>query len=145
MDTTAFNGSITRNPYSFQSFNYTSLAIYLDSVPVPAKPFVCDFENNQFIRAYDSLFEGCNINHSDIGNNISRFDYPNGYALVAVDLTPDLAASGSHISLPKTGSLRIDVRFAHALNQSITAVIFAEFDGMIEIDKNRNIVTDYSS
>lgn len=145
MNTTAFNGVITENPYNFQHFNYSNLAIYLDSVAIPTKPFVCDFANNQFIRAYNSLFEGCNINHSDIGNNISRFDYPNGYALVAVDLTPDLTASGTHISLPKTGSLRIDVRFTQALAESVTAVIFAEFDGMIEIDKNRNVVTDFSS
>lgn len=143
--TSAFNGDITLNPYNFQSFNYTQLGIYLDSVPVPTKPFICDFPNNQYIRAYHSLFEGCNINHSDIGNNIDRSDYPNGYALVAVDLTPDLSSSSSHISLPKTGSLRIDVHFAAALEHSITAVIFAEFDSLISVDKNRSVATDFSS
>lgn len=106
---------------------------------------MCDFPKHQYIRAYNSLFDGCNINHSDIGNAISRKDYPDGYALVAVDLTPDLSASSAHISLPKTGSLRIDVQFGAALAQSITAVIFAEFPGLVSIDKDRNIVTDYSS
>lgn len=145
IETAAFNGTVDRNPFNFQSFNYTHLAVYLDYVSVPQKPFECDFPNGQYIRAYNSLFEGCNINHADIGNNISRSDYPNGYALVAVDLTPDLNSSAPHISLPKTGSLRIDVRFSAPLAASITAVIFAEFDSLIEIDKNRNITTDYSS
>lgn len=117
----------------------------MDSVAIPSKPFVCDFAGHQYIRAYNSLFEGCNINHADGGNNISRISYPNGYALVAVDLTPDLSASASHISLPKTGSLRIDVHFGAALQNSITAIIFAEFPGLIAIDRDRNIVTDYSS
>lgn len=125
--TTAFNGALGENPYNFQHFNYTHLGVYLDSVAVPTKPYICDFANQEYVRAYHSLFEGCNINHSDVGNNISRSDYPNGYALVAVDLTPDLCSSASHSSLPRTGSLRIDVHFSQALVNSITAVIFAEF------------------
>lgn len=141
---TAFNGTVTTNPFNFRHFNYTSLAVYVDSVPVPAKPFNCLFSENQYIRAYHSLFEGTNINHSDSGNKISRAAYPQGYALVAIDLTPDLSSSAAHVSLPKTGSLRIDVQFEEALAQSITAIVYAEFDGLIEIDQYRNIVTDYS-
>ena len=145
VNTTAFNGLVTANPFNFCSFNWNYLSVFLDSSPIPTKPFVCDFPNHQFIRAYNSLFEGCNINHDDIGNNITREAYANGYALVAVDLTPDLSASESHISMPRTGSLRIEVHFEEALAQSITAVIFSEFNATIEIDKNRNIITDYSS
>lgn len=141
----AFNGTLTTNPFNFRPFNYNSISFYLDSVAIPSKPFICDFGTNQYIRAYHSLFEGSNINHSDIGNNISRADYPNGYALLAVDFTPDLCSSATHVSLPKTGSLRIDVRFDAALAQSVTAIIFTEFDGLIEIDQYRNVVTDYSS
>lgn len=143
--TSAYNGDFTLSPYNFEPFKYTQLGFYLDSILVPSKPYICDFPNNQYIRAYHSLFEGCNINHADIGNNISRTDYPNGYALVAVDLTPDLSSSSSHISLTKTGSLRIDVHFAETLTDSVTAIIFAEFDSLLTVDKNRSIVTDYSS
>lgn len=143
--TSAYNGDYARSPFNFESFKYTSLGFYLDSVPIPAKPFICDFPNNQYIRSYHSLFEGCNINHADIGNNISRTDYPKGYALVAVDLTPDLSSSASHISLTRTGSLRIDVNFAEPLPQSVTVIIFSEFDSLITVDKNRTVVTDYSS
>lgn len=140
----AFNGSLSTNPFDFQHFNYSSIAFYIDSVACPSKPYECDFANHQYIRAYHSLFEGSNINHSDIGNNISKTDYPNGYALLAVDLTPDLCSSATHISVPKTGSLRIDIQFSVALPSSVTAIVFAEFDSLIEIDQYRNVVTDYS-
>lgn len=133
------------SPYNFQHYNLTNLSFYLDSIPIPSKPFVCDFANNKYIRAYNSLFEGSNINHEDVGNNISRNAYANGYTLFAVDLTPDLCASGSHISVQKTGSLRIEVRFENPLANSVTAVLYSEFAGVIEVDKNRNIITDYSS
>lgn len=144
VSTEAFNGTIRTNPFNFQPFNYTSIQFYLDTIAIPSKPFICDFPNNQYVRAYHSLFEGSNINHSDIGNDISREDYPRGHALLAVDFTPDLCSSAAHISLPKTGSLRIDVHFAADLPASITAIVFAEFDGLIEIDQYRNVVTDYS-
>lgn len=142
--TSSYVGTLTSNPFNFMSFNYNSVSFFVDSINIPSKPFECDFPTNQYIRAYHSLFEGSNINHSDIGNNISRADYPNGYALLAVDFTPDLCSSAAHVSLPKTGSLRIDVRFANPLDESITAIVFAEFDGLIEIDQYRNVVTDYS-
>lgn len=140
--TDAFNGLLTTNPFNFGHFNYSSISFFLDGVFI--KPYECNFAANQYIRSYHSLFEGSNINHSDIGNNISRSDYPKGYALLAIDFTPDLCSSATHVSLPKTGSLRIDVRFTNPLPQSITAIIFAEFDGLIEIDQYRNVVTDYS-
>lgn len=145
VNTTAFNGRVEESPYNFQHFNFSHLSLFLDSIPIPSKPYECDFPNNQFIRAYNSLFEGCNINHADIGNNITREGYAQGYTLIAVDLTPDLCASEPHNSLAKTGSLRVEVRFNAALQNSITAIIFSEFAGNIELDINRNVFTDYSS
>lgn len=145
VDTAAFNSQITSNPFNFKHYNITQFSTFFDSVSIPSKPFVCDFPNKQYIRAYNSLFEGCNINYADFGNSISREAYAGGYTLMAVDLTPDLSASEPHNSVPKTGSLRIEVRFNEALAQSVTAVIFSEFASTIEIDKNRNVVTDYSS
>lgn len=145
VDTAAFNGQVTSNPFNFRHYGMSQICVFSDSVAIPSKPFVCDFENHQYIRAYNSLFEGCNVNYADFGNGISREAYAAGYTLIAVDLTPDLSASEPHNSIPKTGSLRIEVRFNEALTNSVTAVIFSEFSSIIEIDKNRNVVTDYSS
>ncbi len=35
--------------------------------------------------------------------------------------------------------MRIDVQFAAPLPEAITAIVFAEFDGLIEIDQYRNV------
>lgn len=145
VDTAAFNGTVTSNPFNFRCYSITHLAAFLNSSCIPSKPYICDFPNNQYIRAYSSLFEGCNFNYTDFGNGISREAYAAGYTLFAIDLTPDLSASEPHNSLPKTGTLRLEVRFNEPLTQSVTAVIFAEFPSTIEIDKNRNVITDYNS
>lgn len=145
VESAAFNGSSKLNPFKFSHFNYNYLALYIDSTQVPAKPFTPDFTNNLYTRPYYSLFEGSGIYFSDTGNAISIDDYPNGYCLAAFDLTPDLSCSEPHWNIIKSGSLRAEIRFAEPLKATVNLIIFAEFDNVIEIDKNRNVIIDYSS
>lgn len=140
-----FNGDITLNPYNFESFNHTFLCMYMDSVQIPSRPLTPDFANDTYIRSYHSLFSGCGIHFSDTGNAISREEYPGGFCLAAFDLTADLSSNEPHWNLIKSGSLRVEVKFDKPLAETVTIVIFAEFDNLIEIDKNRNVILDYSS
>lgn len=145
VDSQAFNGSQKFDPFNFQHFNYNYLALYIDSTQIPARPLTPDFKNKQYIRSYYTLFEGTGIHFSDTGNGISYGDYPNGYCLAVFDLTSDLSCNESHWNIIKSGTLRAEIRFAEALTKTVTFLIFAEFDNIIEIDKNRNINIDYSS
>lgn len=145
VDSQAFNGSQKFDPFNFQHFNYNYLALYIDSTQIPAKPLTPDFKNNQYVRSYYTLFEGTGIHFSDTGNGISYKDYPNGYCLAVFDLTSDLSCNESHWNIIKSGTLRAEIRFAEALSKPVTFIIFAEFDNIIEVDKNRNINLDYSS
>lgn len=141
----AFNGTLKENPFNFEHFNYNYLALYIDSTQIPSKPLTPDFQNNLYTRCYHSLFEGSGVYFSDTGNDISISEYPNGYCLTAFDLTPDLSCSEPHWNIIKSGTLRAEIRFAEPIAQTLTLIIFAEFDNVIEIDKNRNIIIDYSS
>ncbi|KAH9632615.1 hypothetical protein HF086_001858 [Spodoptera exigua] len=98
------------------------------------------------IIAYHTLFSGTGIHFLNEGNAISREQYAKGYCLLAFDLTPDLSANSSaHWNLIKHGSVRLEVRFEYSLIQTINCIVYAEFDNIIEIDKNRNVTVDYSS
>lgn len=141
----AFNGDLILNPYNFQSFNYNFLSLYLDSVQIPSTPLTPDFTKNLYTRAYHSLFSGSGIHFSDTGNCITKTDYPFGYCLAAFDLTSDLSSNESHWNIIKSGCLRFEVRFDKPLTNTITAIIFAEFDNVIEIDINRNVSIDFNS
>lgn len=145
VESAAFNGSIAHNPYNFQHFNHNYLALYVDSVQIPSKPLTPDYEKKLFTRSYHTLFSGSGVHFGDIGNNISLSEYPDGYCLAAFDLTPDLSCHDSHWNIIKSGSLRVEIRFSKPLEKTITAVIFSEFDNIIEIDRNRNVIIDYSS
>jgi hypothetical protein len=141
----AFNGSFTENPFDFKHFDLSFLSFYMDSIQVPSKPFTPQFDKNLWIREYNSLFEGSGIFYKDAGFDLERQEYGNGYFLVSVDLTSDLSSQEGHWTLLKNGNLRIELRFQKALEETITVVCFGEFDNLIEIDSNRNVIIDYSS
>ena len=60
------------------------------------------------------------------------------------DLTPDMCEVGT-LQLIKQGNLRLAIHFAAALQATINVVLYAEFDNVIEIDRNRQILFDYSA
>ena len=144
VDNKAFSGHKEKNPFNFDHNNVDFLALYVDGAQVPSKPLQPDFNNNLFIRSYASLFMGTGQMGHDEGNHISRDDYAKGYTLFAFDLTPDLD-DGGHFHLVKQGNLRLELKFSEALDNTVNVVVYAEFDNVIEIDKSRNVLFDYSA
>lgn len=69
--------------------------------------------------------------YADAENLISREDYGKGYALYAVDLTPDLSSS-EHFNPDQTGNVRLSIQFAQALPHTVTCLVYAEFENLIE-------------
>ncbi|XP_052123372.1 uncharacterized protein F54H12.2-like [Frankliniella occidentalis] len=139
----AFNGDYKLNPFNFQDFNLNHLQLKKDGENVPSQPLTPDFSNDLYVEAYNTLFSGTGIHWKDDGNNISYGDYAKGTTLYAFDLTPDLSASQPHWNLQRHGSLRLDLRFAEPLPVAINCVVYAEFQNLIEIDKDRNVIVDY--
>ena len=144
LDNRAFNGDLARNPFNFQHFRLRQLAVYLDGQQIGIKPTALDYENRQYITSYMSLFNGIGKDNRDEGNDIDRVEYANGFALYAFDLSPDLTDSES-FSLARQGTVRVDLTFGEALANTVTVVAYAEFENIIEIDRNRNVVFDFNN
>jgi hypothetical protein len=70
--------------------------------------------------------------------------FANGYALYAFDLTPDLSED-NHFNLAREGTVRIDMKFANALPNWVAVVAYAEFEKIIEIYRNRNVILDFNN
>ena len=139
----AFNGNIKLNPFNFEHFDLNYLSIHAGSHVVPSQPLKPNFEEKQFLEAYMTLFEGTGIMNADKGNGIRRAHYNNGYTLYAFDLTADMC-EGSHLDPVKYGNLRMEVHFAKALPSTINAVIYCEYDNLIQIDRARNVITAFA-
>ena len=144
VDNDSFNGAFHKNPFNIKHFNLTQLKIYLDGQQQSLKPIEPNFAANKYILAYSTLFSGTGKLQKDEGIDITRTDYSNGYALYAFDLTPDLA-EGGHFNLLRQGNVRLELKFGAALVETTNVIVYAEFENIIEIDKQRNIIFDFNN
>lgn len=144
VDNDALNGSFTKNPYNFKHFSMSEISIFLDGQSHSLKPLTMNFVDNTYIRAYLSLFNGTSMTGFDSGNDITREDFAGGYAIYVFDLTPDLYSDES-FNLIRQGSVRIDVKFRNALENTVSLLVYGEFENIIQISRDRSVVFDFAS
>jgi hypothetical protein len=102
VDKTVQNGDSKRNPFKFQHFlSRNSESAWTDNSTVRFQTaeagILSPANTSPRIRTY---FGGTNKINWDEGNDISRSNYANEYALLAYDLTPDLAEN-NHMNLSR--------------------------------------------
>nr|KAG5691467.1 hypothetical protein BaRGS_017310 [Batillaria attramentaria] len=136
VDSTAFNGAFNSSPFEFKHHNLNFLALYQEGKQIPTKALKPNFRTGEYMRSYVSLFSGTNTSWKDVGNTISPSEYDKGYTLYGFDLTPSLV-DGNQAELIRAGSLRLEMSFTTALEEPVHVIVYAQFDGLIEIDKSR--------
>ena len=147
VDTEAYNGSYRTNTFNFNHHNLTQVGVYVDGEQIARKPLFLKFDaagSQNVIAGYQSLFSGIGKLSQDTGNQINRSDYGSGYTLFAFDLTPD-HCPGDHFELIKQGNLRLELHFSEALANTVNLIVYAEFQNVIEVDANRNVLYDYTN
>ncbi|XP_054708218.1 uncharacterized protein F54H12.2-like [Uloborus diversus] len=141
IENAAMNGHYSKNPFLFSHHDVNFISIYVDGQPVPSKPMELDFKNNNYIRAYHSLFDGFN---SDKGIYLSREQFARGTTLYNFDLSADLC-NGPHLNLQHQGNLRVEIKFSTAIEETLSLLIYAEFQNVIEITKSRHVLCDFAN
>ena len=139
LENAAMSGQYDLNPFYFNHHNVNFISIYVDGQPLPSKSLELNFSRNNFIRAYHRLFCGFN---RDAGNYLTREEFADGHTIYAFDLTPDMC-DGPHLNLQQQGNLRIEIKFDSALTQTISVLVYAEFENIIEISKSRHVICDF--
>ena len=101
-------------------------------------------DNKLYVRSFFNLFTATWSVNKDDGNYLEYRDFPGGYALYAFDLSPSLL-DGNQVELVKSGSLRLELKFKAALPEPVHVIAYAELDSLLEIDRSRQILTDFTS
>jgi len=139
VDNAAFNVARNLNPFHFQHFNVSKIALYIDGKQSQtSRPIELNYNKGLFIHGYNSLFAGM----GKLNQAIVRLDYDKGYALYAYDLTANLDSKDRY-NLIKHGNVRLSLKFATPLPQPVTVITYAEFDNVLKISKDRQILADF--
>ena len=145
VDSAAFNGAYKKNPFKFQNFTTSFLAISVNGEEVPFKPLQLSYTaaTRRYIEAFLTLFSGTGKMFYDVGNDISRDEFVNGFNLYSADLSPDMCGSSGHFNVVQRGNLAVDIKFSTAPTVAVSLVCYGEFENTIHIDSERNVIYDY--
>ena len=138
----AMNGGYQQNPYNFEHLNVNQLVLYVNGEMYPTKPFAPNFATGQYIREFNNMFQALGYLYTDKSVPISRSEFANGFTIWAFDLTVDQSASRC-TSPRRNGSVSLDIRFSAPTPVTINVICDAQFDSLIEIDKNRNVLINF--
>ena len=153
----ATTGEYDKNPYNFQHFGVTSVSLTANGQEIPFKLLTLKYPKDangkidpandtelDFDEAYNTLFSGTGKIYSNAGLDITREDYPGGYALYAFDLTPDMCKSSDYFNTVQRGTLTLALTFGESKDHAIGMVCYGDFENVIRIDSERNAIYDVS-
>jgi hypothetical protein len=137
----SFSGSYKRNPFNYKHYFVTSAGLYVNNQSVPSQPFKPDFEANNYVSCFLSLYTGFGKYMTDSGNQIDREDYAQGYTLYVFDLSSN--HSPDYSSLVQKGHTRLEIKFGRPLIETAQLLCYAHFPGLMTIDQARNVQIKY--
>jgi len=130
-------GSYTLNPYHFQNFGANYISIRVNGEQIPRVALQPNFAAGDYIREYMSVLEALGMDSENQAISLNPTEWAGGSTLFVFKLS---SGSAGVRSIPKTGSVRLEIRFAAATNANINLILFAEFSELFEIDKFKNII-----
>jgi len=117
----------------------------VDGEQVPTAAYTPDFINKLNIREYMGFLEALNQLTSDTLYGTPRdgwFKNPIFGFNLAPDMSEGVQGSG-HVNKLRRGSLRLELRFGTALPNTVTVLVYCEYDSLLQIDKNREVYLDF--
>lgn len=135
----AFNGDFKKNPFHFKNYDLNHLSLVENGSQIPPSAYVTNYAKNIYARNYLTLFGDLGQNDT----NISFEEYKDSLCFYAFDLTQDTSAGSPFSNIVRNGDIAVHLKFGSDLPETLTLVAYMEFQSLIEIDKSRNIFTDY--
>ena len=146
VDNNAYNGELQLNPFDFQHFDISHVAFYLDGTQYPSRPYNPNFSDGSYIREYLGLYQTLNQITPDPSFILTPEEYGKGSTLFGVNFAPDLSDGCGiigHLNPVRRGSLRIEIKFRKPLPKVVSVLLYCEFDNLIEINKERQVLPDF--
>jgi hypothetical protein len=137
-------GKLSTNPFNFQDFDLSEISVTFNGESAPFNALKINVDENDYFRAYHSLFSGIDKPVFITGNNISPYEWAKGNALMAYDFTPDHSSGDYHNAMHK-GSLNVSFTFKKAVPAVINFIAYLEFEDQIEITQDRTVLYEITA
>ena len=124
----------------FQHYDLNILCAHVDGERFPSRSLTPDFTTGHFLEAYETLSgRAYNIDRTI---DIKRQEFALGYSMYIIRVMlgePDASTYG----LVQKGSVRLELKFRDPIPSTVSAIVYAEFDSFVEIDREQNVIMDY--
>lgn len=144
VDNDAYTGNKNKNPFNFKNNDISSFSLFVNGAAIPNESIIMNFnEGHQYSKAYSTIFSATGLLNTPQSIMITQDMFKDGYFIIVTDLSSDLSGIDSTSSLLNQGNIRLEARFKKQLENTVTCLIFLEYDATLEIDKNRNVILDH--
>ena len=142
---TAFNGAVGENPFSFRQFQLVSVKQVVRGETYPYEPLVMMRNNgSKDMRGYRQFLQATGSLCKSRGNMVQADDWGNGKNCTLFVF--ENAANGclnSPVLNPKlSGELRLVLAFGGDQGANVTAIVYGEFENLLEINPVKAVQYD---
>lgn len=131
-----FIGDYKINPFVFKNYKINFISLSVNNVPIPIRGLNLDFDNNAYLLPYYMLFCSLGIAGQDQGLTFDRKKFAEMFTFFAFEINH---SADSTLHLEKTGSVRVEIKFASAVPEAVNCLVYSEHQRVLEIDKFRQI------
>jgi len=136
----AVAGQIDLNPFEFPHLNILESYAKVNGLVIGTYPLKTDFEQNDYLRAYNKLIDGTTIKRTNHQHYITEEHFKEGQFLQIYDLSPD-QCFGTHLHEPLEGTLTVHYTFkSGGITESYRLFAYCVYHDFYELDAARNVV-----
>ena len=132
-----YNGSYNEASWMFNHFDVSTVSLHRNTDY--RETYTQDFANDDYSCSYmQSIVRNMGYLDKNLNCGITLDDFKNMYPFFTFVLAPDFDINQSQV--PQQGNLRLDVKFANPLKESIYVIIYGLFENEIQITSNKTVL-----
>ena len=137
VDTDAYHGNYSKNPFRFKPNNISQCGFTVDNHPVPHAPFKFDPKDSGYLQGLESLYRLTGKLNEDTSIAIDRNNYRQGYWLMGFAVDPTTSPDFHYLGKKMCGVTRLSIDFHKPLADTVTLILYATFPEVMHIDHTR--------
>ena len=139
LDSRAFNGDVTRDPFCFQKFGLTSIKQIVKGEEYPYETLQLVHNNGTRDNlGYFRFLQASGAWCKKKGNMVELGDWgqDKNCTLYMFDNVANGCADSQNLNPKQSGDLQLVLEFGAAPGVNITVLVYGEFENLLEIDRN---------